>query len=377
MRRQPILPTHLVSIDEETPRHLRVREAITGAIREGAFAPGARLPGERELAVQCAVSYATVRRAIAEMVEADLLERRPNKGTFVRLPGSRRLDTITVNLIYPLQGASFGEQFLQSALTGIASRGWQHHLVHLQTGRERAAVRALQSGEPAIMLASGPALDPQLHQALTQAQGRAVLLGGRLENDAAPSIMADDAQVVRLMMEHLHQAGHRAIGFVSKHPRHPIDRLRIETWRECSADNATPESLEQRLVVVELAKMGPQWSHTRLTFEAVRAYLDSAACDVTALICGGDTTAVGTLAACRAAGRPVPEKMSVISAGDSAFMEFYNPPISCIDVHLDRHVEIALELIEAALDGAPTTQMHRLIAPTLIVRDTVAAPWKP
>ena len=375
MRKQRSSATRLVPDDNETLRHLRVREAITRAIREGTFAPGSRLPGERELAQQCAVSYATVRRAVAEMVEADLLERRPSKGTYVRIPGSRRLDTVTVNLIYPLQSASFGELFVQSALAGIARRGWHHHLVHLQTGRERAAVRALQSGEPAILLSPGRNLDPQLYEALSQTRGRAVLLGARMVGDEVPSVMADDAQVVRLMMGHLQEAGHRAIGFISKHPTHPIDRLRITTWKECSARDATPEELEQRLIVVDLAHAGPTQSDMHLTFAAVRAYLESPHCDVTALLCGGDTTAMGTLAACRAVGRPVPEKMSLVSAGDTPMMEFHNPPVTCVDVHLDRHVEVALQLIEAALNGETTTQMRHLIAPTLIVRETVASPF--
>ncbi len=371
-------PTSLSPLQTEpgdAPRHLRVREAITRAIRAREFAPDSRLPGERDLAEQFGVSYATVRRAIAEMVEADLLERRPNKGTFVCAHGSRRLTAVTVNLIYPLQQSSFGTQFLQSAIARSERRGWHHHLVHLQSGRERASVRALQSGESAILLAPAFGLDAQIQSALENAQGCAVLIGSQITGTQVPSIMGDDAQAVSLMLECLQHAGHRAIGFISKNPQHPIEQTRIAVWKSYCAAEATSAELERRLIAVELNGIQSDASHSERIYGAVRTYLESPACDVTALICAGDTATVGTMAACRDAGRPVPQKMSVIAAGDSSFMRFYNPPVTCVDVPVRSHVERALSIIEAALNGSPPAAMSHLIEPVLIERASVTAPF--
>lgn len=52
-------------------------------IATGELAPGQRLPGERELAVQLDVSRATLREAMFELESKNLIERRPGRGTVV------------------------------------------------------------------------------------------------------------------------------------------------------------------------------------------------------------------------------------------------------------------------------------------------------
>lgn len=360
--------------EDETPKHQQVRASLTTAIRAGEFAPGDRLPSERGVAARYGVSYMTARRAITEMVEADLLERRPNIGTFVRGHGSQRLSAVTVNFIYPLQQSSFSDQFLQSAIMGTQKRGWHYHLIPLQTGRERSAVRALESGEPAILMTPGLREDSPLYRAVTEAQGRAVMIGSQLENHQAPAVMADDAHGMRLIMEHLQRAGHRSIGYISNYLDHPIERKRIAIWKEDSVLQMTPAQLEKRQIKLHPYEATPDKSRVQLIYQKMCAQLARPDLDVTALICAGDRTALATLSACRQNGYDVPKKMSVVTIGDSMAMEFYNPPVTCIDVHVGRHVEIALEQIEAALTKATPQKLH-IVEPTLIERATVSAPW--
>ncbi len=360
--------------DEDRPKHLQVREFLTAAIRAGEFAPGEQLPSERDVAARYSVSYMTARRAITEMVEADLLERRPNKGTFVRAHGSQRLAAITVNLIYPLNQSSPVEQFLQSAIAGIEKRSWYYHLVNLQTGRERAGVRALEHGEPAIVMTSGLQEDSPLYQAVIKGRGRAVTIGSQLMGHDVPAVMADDVQATRLSMECLRAAGHQSIGFITTNPRHPIEQSRIATWKSCCSPAMTPAQTERRLFALADLKRQSGISTTRLIYQALCARFAHPELDVTALICSGDRMTLATLAACHDNGYNVPAKMSVVSIGNSSLTEFFNPPITCVDVHVARHVEIALEIIEAALQGAPATQMLQIVEPRLIERGTVAAP---
>lgn len=353
----------------DAPRHLRVREAITRAIRAREFAPNSRLPGERDLAENLGVSYTTVRRAIAEMVEADLLERRPNKGTFVCAHGSRRLATVTVNLIYPLNQSGFGEQFLHYSLSGLKKRGWHHHLIHLQSGREHATLRALESGEPALVMASEEGLDNRFSAALRAAGGNVVLIGNRLSESNVASIMADDAQAMRLLIGHLQGAGHRNIALVSKRPQHTVDQHQIATWKACCAAYASPKELQQRLITVEVQSEVPEAISTR---DEVRRYLDSPDADATALVCLTDTSTLAAMAACLDAGRAVPAQMSIVAACNTTLLELINPPVTCVDVHVKQHVERALERIEANLENKATTEVNALIAPSLVIRKSVA-----
>ena len=56
---------------------------IEARINAGQLVPGARLPGERDLAAEYQVALGTVRRAIEELRSRGLVVTLPAKGTFV------------------------------------------------------------------------------------------------------------------------------------------------------------------------------------------------------------------------------------------------------------------------------------------------------
>ena len=73
----------LASADAALPLYRRLHDHIAGAIDRGVLKPTQALPGERDIARDMAVSRVTVRKALAGLVEAGLLEQRQGSGTFV------------------------------------------------------------------------------------------------------------------------------------------------------------------------------------------------------------------------------------------------------------------------------------------------------
>jgi GntR family transcriptional regulator len=63
--------------------HRRVSRVIAEDIAAGVLTPGDRLPSERELSEKLHVSRATVRRALADLVDEGLIESRAGRGSFV------------------------------------------------------------------------------------------------------------------------------------------------------------------------------------------------------------------------------------------------------------------------------------------------------
>ncbi|MBG0818193.1 winged helix-turn-helix domain-containing protein [Planomonospora sp. ID82291] len=61
-----------------------VADHVAARIDAGELRPGARLPGERALAEEYGVALGTVRRAVEELRERELVVTLPAKGTFVR-----------------------------------------------------------------------------------------------------------------------------------------------------------------------------------------------------------------------------------------------------------------------------------------------------
>lgn len=65
-------------------RYMQVVEIITQRIESGEYAPGRRLPPEKDLAAELGVAYMTVRRAMAILRERGLVMTFWGHGTYVR-----------------------------------------------------------------------------------------------------------------------------------------------------------------------------------------------------------------------------------------------------------------------------------------------------
>lgn len=103
---------------------------ITGRV----WAPGALLPGEVELAAEFGVARATVNRAMRELTEEGLLERRRKAGTRVR-PSPLRAARFEIPLVraeIEATGAAYSYRLL-SRQVGVAS-GWLARALELAKG---------------------------------------------------------------------------------------------------------------------------------------------------------------------------------------------------------------------------------------------------
>jgi GntR family transcriptional regulator len=76
----------VIASDDSLPHYLRIRDALRRQIESGAYAEGARLPSERELADAFGVSRMTARQALRLLVQDGVINARVGKGTFVQRP---------------------------------------------------------------------------------------------------------------------------------------------------------------------------------------------------------------------------------------------------------------------------------------------------
>ena len=73
-------------IDPAAPKlvYAQVADHVTARIASGELAPGAKLPAERDLAVEYGVSYDTIRRATALLRDRGLIITIVGRGTYVK-----------------------------------------------------------------------------------------------------------------------------------------------------------------------------------------------------------------------------------------------------------------------------------------------------
>ena len=72
------------------PLYIQIKELFVANLRDGKWAPGELIPSEMQLARDLNVSQGTVRKAITELVENNVLTRKQGRGTFVAYHDSQR-----------------------------------------------------------------------------------------------------------------------------------------------------------------------------------------------------------------------------------------------------------------------------------------------
>lgn len=75
-----------IHTDKRLPLYAQLRDALAAQIASLAWPAGSMIPPEHELAKQFGVSVHTLRRAVQQLVEEGLLDRRQGSGTFVCRP---------------------------------------------------------------------------------------------------------------------------------------------------------------------------------------------------------------------------------------------------------------------------------------------------
>ena len=79
------------------PQYVRIRDEITRRIEAGELQPGDRIPSLREMCEEFGVSSITARRALLDLLNEGIVERRGGLGAFVT--GARRRLRVAVVII--------------------------------------------------------------------------------------------------------------------------------------------------------------------------------------------------------------------------------------------------------------------------------------
>lgn len=73
----------MIDTTSATPLYAQVKDDLLQKVQQGHFGTTNRIPSEKELAKIYNVSLITVRRAVEELVEGNILQKKQGKGTFI------------------------------------------------------------------------------------------------------------------------------------------------------------------------------------------------------------------------------------------------------------------------------------------------------
>jgi len=187
-----------------------------------------------------------------------------------------------------------------------------------------------------------------------------IIAGNRAtEVPGADVASSDDRLGARQAIEHLISLGHRRIGHIAGGGG--ASMLRIAGYQ----DAMKAAGLEERIVSVsELTTEGTGYQCTRLLLNEVP--------EITAILAGNDSMAMGAMAAGREAGLSIPEDLSIIGYDNSPLSDTHLLRLTTVD---SRNHELGMHVAQQVISrlADPEREAQRvLLEPSLIERNTCA-----
>ncbi|MFJ2865805.1 LacI family DNA-binding transcriptional regulator [Kitasatospora sp. NPDC087314] len=270
--------------------------------------------------------------------------------------------TMTVGLFVPTVTSPFYSEIVQEVEDLLEREGY--HLLlcttRLDGERARRQLAGLSSRlVDALLIAGDRDLIDHL-PLLADARFPVVLCAWETEApDTHPVVTIDYERAGYLAGRHLRDLGHERVAVLASLPSHAG---RVAGFRRAFAADG--------LTIPDSAVFSTPESSAAGGFAAAGAAL-AADPGLTAIFATQDVLALGALDAATAAGRSVPEDLSVVGHDDIEEVRRSRPPLTTVAIPKREMAQQAIELLLRAVKngGASTNALH-LLRPTLIVRES-------
>lgn len=136
------------------PLYVQIVEQLHQDIENGLFNQSGRLPTEEELSSKYSVSRITIRRAVDELVNQGMVEKKQGKGTFIRAPKmTRRLDgPMSFTEMCAANGLTASAKILEAGIS-TPEQAYVREMLELKPGEPAVRIRRLRyAGDRPLVL---------------------------------------------------------------------------------------------------------------------------------------------------------------------------------------------------------------------------------
>lgn len=355
------------------PMYKKIETYIIEQIRNESWKPRSRIPSENELAEQFGVSRITVKNALTALVDKGVVYRLQGKGTFVSDHKPEEILSMTSDDKGVLKAPTVGfllprldNRFTANLLSGIedtlSENGYQLLFAKTNDSQDNEILKIhemKQAGVKGLIIypVEGEHYNNEI-LSLTLNRFPLVLLDRKLKGVDTNSISSDNYGAAIQAVQHLHELGHKQIGFISTLAEGTSsieDRL-----------HGYEKALEDHQILIDRSMQ-----MTRLTMTAsdeevivmIQQFLQANP-QMTALLSSNFSPHV--IQAALQLGISVPEELSVVFFDDVEFPDFcIIPPTAVIQQELELGREAARLIMEQIEDQK--SEYHQIKLPTVLV----------
>ncbi|WP_262316197.1 GntR family transcriptional regulator [Lacticaseibacillus parakribbianus] len=343
-------------------------DQLRTAILRGEYAPDALLPSENALAIRYHVSRITTKRALNELVKADLIYRVQGKGSFVKPHAANRSRTLL--LVLPFANPKMGD-YASGITQMLAGTTWRLETITTRQFKRLALDTFTEHYAGMFFYPQELSADMPTLITLSQLHIPTVVFDEPPSTLALPSVCSDNTAGGALAARHLQALGHKRIAFCSRVPF-------WQDWTGTVADrffgyvNAyQPTDLmpTQQLL----------WAEALSTFASVAetaAYLKHE--HITALIMGNDVEAIKVARELQGRGWQLPLDLSIVGFDDIELAATNSPSLTTLTQDFTEMGRQAVDLMLSQINDPQKGLAKRVTVPVkLVARDSTAAPATP
>lgn len=281
--------------------------------------------------------------------------------------GLRLKTTETIGLIIPDISNPFFASLARRVEHSAREKGYS---VLMADSQERTDVEAesiqLMLGRRVDGLVIAPVGESSVHFSSLLQHGPPLVLVDRVFPDhVAASVVVDNFAGARMAVQHLAEAGHRAIACLQGVPESSVNRDRVRGYQKGLLD----AGLVPR----------PAWlagnSHTIEGGEAGAKQVLGQDEAPTAILALGNLIALGAMRAVRALGLRIPQDVSLVAFDEQPWAALLNPAVTTVAQPIEEIGDRAMSLLFAQMKAPESAEPSRVTLPvSLISRDSVSAP---
>ncbi len=342
------------------PLHAQLKRALQVAIDDH-FENGQRFWPETELIGRLGMSQNTVRRALGDLAQEGILERRVAKGSFVRKIITPI--TTTVGALVPQHDSEVLNSWIEE-LSGVCrEHGYRFQIYPTHRGEDVREILSHLDCDPTckrfVLLGNPAQATCELWDGLTKRGCRVVCVSTPAQGRPANYVGMDDVAAIRLGIEFLHGLGHQRIIYISNEPsEHPSVIAREEAFLKAAHDFG----LNQTQVI----SCGTR--HWEDSGKAILRVMPRVCKErPTAIMTTSDVGAWCAMNWLTENHISVSQDVSVLSFDNSYTSQFTSPPLTCITQSRSGLARWVVEL----LDSSSQEPQQILQKPELIQRRSV------
>ena len=347
-----------------TTKHFRISQILSEQIKY--MAPGDPLPTVASLMSEHSASQATITQAIERLRRQGLVDRPLGRKRLV-VASQTEITLCRIAFIRPSWPSPDYDRLLYAVQEAAVKRHWGVDIICYSSIHTLNISRALGPNDAAVFVPSIEPLSDRVQAAMQSSKKPIVYLRERSLISKLRSVYIDDTRIGELATEHLLSLGHRDILAVTSEPPCAFTNRRLAGWRQ-ALQTAKVGNISSLLVDCSAQ---PGTRATKTAYEKFSQWLDrSNRRPFTAIFCVDWTGVLGVARALREHRLRVPEDVSVVTfSGEEDWSEYFNPPLTTVEINLNEFAEKALEQIDNALSDSPSVRsMAVKIKPLLEVR---------